>query len=371
MPKQKGKKWLIWNYTFELLQNLGFTIHPTKSIRTLTQRITYKITEEKKNKIHNLCLEILQKEKITLRTLASVIGNFVASFSAVPLGPFFYRNLEKQKILGLKLHNGKFDTNITLNVESKKEIYSWKNNIFESFAHLNIPDPDITIYTDASLTGWGITDGKTPSGGRWDEDEITHINVLELKAIQFGVLIYCKDKNFKHIRIMSDNTTAISYINKKGGLKSNECNKIAKEIWIWCTSRDLHISAAHIPGKDNFEADKNSRKCQDATEWQLNPKIYKAVCGIFGTRGMDLYASQINRQTEKYVSWKPEPEAFAVDTFSINWSHHFMYIFSPFSLLTKVIKKVYWVQATGILVFQRGQHSLGIRRHWSYQATFH
>ena len=213
--------------TIEILHNLGFTIHPTKSILTPAQRITFlgfvtdsvqmilEITEEKKNKIHNLCLEILQKEKITLRTLASVIGNFVASFPAVPLGPFFYRNLEKQKILGLKLHNGKFDANITLNVESKKENYWWKNNIIKSFAPPNIPDPDITTYTDASLTGWAITDSKTPSGGRWNENKITQINVLELKAIQFGVLTYCKDKNFKHLRTMSDNTTAIVYINKK------------------------------------------------------------------------------------------------------------------------------------------------------------
>ena len=55
-------------------------------------------------------------------------------------------------------------------------------------------------------------------------------NVLESKAIQFVVLTYCKDKNFKHIRIMSDKTSHISCINKKGGLKSNECNKITKEI---------------------------------------------------------------------------------------------------------------------------------------------
>ena len=117
----------------------------------------------------------------------------------------------------LELHNGKFESNITLNVGSKKELYWWINNIFESFAPPNFPDnPNITIYTDASLTGWGITDGKTPSAGRWDENEITHINMLELKAIQFGELTYCKDKNFKHIRIMSDNTTAISYLNKKG-----------------------------------------------------------------------------------------------------------------------------------------------------------
>ena len=61
--------------TIELLQNLGFTRHPTKSILTPTQRITFlgfvidsvqmtlEITEEKKSKIHNLCLETLQKEK--------------------------------------------------------------------------------------------------------------------------------------------------------------------------------------------------------------------------------------------------------------------------------------------------------------------
>ena len=52
--------------TIELLQNLGFTIHPTKSILTPTQRITFlgfatnsfqmilEITEEEKSKIQNL-----------------------------------------------------------------------------------------------------------------------------------------------------------------------------------------------------------------------------------------------------------------------------------------------------------------------------
>ena len=54
--------------------------------------------------------------------------------------------------------------------------------------------------------------------------------MLELKAIQSILLTYCKHKNFKHIRIMSDNTTAISYVNKNGDLKSHECNKIVKEI---------------------------------------------------------------------------------------------------------------------------------------------
>ena len=119
----QGNSYKACFHTTELLQSLGFTIHPTKSILTPTQRMiflgfvidpfqmTLEITEEKKSKIHTLCLEILLKEKITLWTCASVIGKFVASFPAVPFGPF-YGNLLKQKILGLKLHNGKFDANI-------------------------------------------------------------------------------------------------------------------------------------------------------------------------------------------------------------------------------------------------------------------
>ena len=81
------------------------------------------------------------------------------------------------RITGLKLHNEKFDANITLKVEYKKDIYWWINNKFQSFAPVNIPDPDITIYIDTSLIGWDI--GKTPSTGSWEENEITHINVSE------------------------------------------------------------------------------------------------------------------------------------------------------------------------------------------------
>ena len=75
------------------------------------------------------------------------------------------------------------------------------------------------------------------------------------------------------------------------------------------------------------------------------------VYDTFGTPEIDLFAGRTNRQTEKYVSWKPEPQALAVDAFSTNWRHHFMYLFPPFSLLTKVIKKICQDQATRILVF--------------------
>ena len=45
-----------------------------------------------------------------------------------------------------------------------------------------------------------------------------------------GVQTYWKGKNYKHVREMSDNITAVSYVNNKRGIKSEFCNEIAKEL---------------------------------------------------------------------------------------------------------------------------------------------
>ena len=82
--------------------------------------------------------------------------------------------------------------------------------IDNSCHHINIPNPGITIFTDASLTGWGITDGISPSRGLWHKAELEHINVLHLKAIEIGIYTYCKSKDFLQVRVMCDNITAIS-----------------------------------------------------------------------------------------------------------------------------------------------------------------
>ena len=108
--------------------------------------------------------------------------------------------------------------------KAKAEIQWWINNIENSCHRINIPNPDITIYADTSLTDWGITDDIPPSRGLWHKAELKHINVLELKAIKIGIYSYCKNKDFLHVRVMCDNVTAISYVNNIGGKISQTCN---------------------------------------------------------------------------------------------------------------------------------------------------
>ena len=64
-----------------------------------------------------------------------------------------------------------------------------------SLQYIHVPDRDITVYTDSRTLGWGVTDRNNPPIARWKEEEINHINVLELKAIFIGVQTYSKRKN--------------------------------------------------------------------------------------------------------------------------------------------------------------------------------
>ena len=65
---------------------------------------------------------------------------------------------------------------------------------------------------------------------------------------------------------MSDNATAISYVNHMGGTKSALCNDIAREIWNWVLGKETWISANHIPAQEHTEADQISRTFTDQTE---------------------------------------------------------------------------------------------------------
>ena len=99
-------------------------------------------------------------------------------------------------------------------------------------------EPSLMITTDASLLGWGAVSKNETCGGQWTEEEKQqHIDVLELQAICFGLKSLLNNAVDSHIRIISDNTTAVAYINNFGGVKSIDCHKVAKNVWEWAIAR--------------------------------------------------------------------------------------------------------------------------------------
>ena len=175
-----------------------------------------------------------------------------------------------------------------------------------------------------------------------------------MKAIYLAIKAYRSSwEGCKHLRIRSDDTTAIAYIiNNMRGLVSDSCNHLAKEIWTCCTDQKIWLSAVHIPGKDNNTADYVSRLLNENTEWRLAPFVFHKIVNLFKvTPEIDLFASALNHQVPKYISWNPDQEAFAIDAFNISWANIKCYAFPPFSLIEASILKIRREGTSGIMMY--------------------
>ena len=74
---------------------------------------------------------------------------------------------------------------------------------------------------------------------------------------------------------------------------------------------------------------------------------------MFGNPTIDLFASRINYQIDRYISWKPDLKALAIDVFSIKWNTEFYCIFPPFSLLGRVTAKIYRDKTKAMVVIPK------------------
>ena len=120
---------------------------------------------------------------------------------------------------------------MSLSPPSIDDLKWWVSFLPTAYRTIDHGTPYITMTTDASQVGWGATVDGHNTQGLWDAHETTfHINILELLAIQFGLIALLDKVHDQHIRIMSDNTTAISYIISMGGCQSKDCDNIARDI---------------------------------------------------------------------------------------------------------------------------------------------
>ena len=154
-----------------------------------------------------------------------------------------------------------------------------------------------------------------------------------------GLKSFIKEEKI-HIKVLSDSTTAIGCINKLGTSHSDICHHFTKLIWEWAEKKGIHITAAHILGDKNIEADRESRELSGDLEWMLCSKsLSKALVLLNYTPKVDLFASNVNHQFHTYCSYKVDPEASGADALTADWSSLRFFAFPPFSIIPKVLKK--------------------------------
>ena len=158
-----------------------------------------------------------------------------------------------------------------------------------------------------------------------------------MHAALLGLQSFRNTLSGKHVLLQMDNSTAVAYVRNMGGTHSLECNSLAKTIIEWCKGNNIWISATHLPGIENTEADRESRIFNNNTEWTLSDKIFNKIIDPFGKPQVDLFASRTNHKLNSYFAWCADPGAIGIDAFCHQWNFSFMYAFPPFGVITRTI----------------------------------
>ena len=200
-----------------LYDKLGFVINFKKSQIVLTQRIRIlgfvigslkiivTLTEERKQKLKTLILNLLRINKSTIRYLAKVIGTIISYMPAAILGPLFYRYLENDKVTSLRLNKGNFDAPAKISPEGKQELEWWLKNTDNIEKPIALPSIDLEYFCDSSSYSWGANFNTHKIGGAWDmKEKALHINCKELLAVYYSLRSFKTYFQNKHVKIFSD-----------------------------------------------------------------------------------------------------------------------------------------------------------------------
>ena len=191
-------------------------------------KMTLSLTPEKVQKV---VMSLLRSHSTTLLELTRVVGLLSSTIQAVEPAKIQLRFLQQQQTMCL-IEKMNYQSVITLNTKSRTELTCWIENLRlcngRTFSQLS---PQIIIQTHASLTGWGAVCNGIQTSGQWSEEDRTlNINVLELLAIKLALFSFTKGKRVKATHFQIDNKTALSYLLKMGGTKSEHITKLSKEI---------------------------------------------------------------------------------------------------------------------------------------------
>ena len=132
-----------------------------------------------------------------------------------------------------------------LNRLFREELKQWIKNLkIYNGRYLIRSHSQVLIQTDAFRKGWGAVCQGILTGGQWSkEEQLLHINLLELKAVKLALLSFSKQESLKAVHIQVDNTTALLYLKKKGGIGNQMLLKLRKEIWQYLLKHQTTITA--------------------------------------------------------------------------------------------------------------------------------
>ena len=194
-----------------------------------------------------------------------------------------------------------------------------------------------------TLTGWGASWQNHHLSGQWSHlESFQHINWPELEAIRLAVLQWGPQWHNQTVRAYWDNSTAVAYICKQGGIHSISLFNKTLELFHLLGQFTILLIPTHFPAAKNVTADALSRlNSPSPTEWRIPQETLNNLFSILGTHLVDMFPMAGNKVTPIYVSPYPDDRARAVDVLSISWdSVILVYAFPPAPIVPKTLQMI-------------------------------
>ena len=168
---------------------------------------------------------------------------------------------------------------------------------------LSTPSPALTLYTDASDSGWGTSLGDVHLSGLWSP-EISQfsINHRELLAVFLAVKGFLHLLRVHSVSMFTDNMSALSYLRKGGGTRSSTLHSVSQAVLRLCEDNNVVLLPQFVPGKLNVLADSLCRGSQVlGSEWPLCQAVGRCLFRRWPMT-IDLIATSLNLRLQVYFS---------------------------------------------------------------------
>ena len=283
----------------------------------------------------------------------SVLGHLVSLEKLVPYGRLRIRPLQWQLRQHWSQATQSLQHQIPWDLESRLALQWWVDptNITRGVP-LGTVEIDHYLFTDSSTRGWGAHMEQHVASGKWTQSQrLSHINLLELRAVWLGLLAFKDILSQSNVAIMCDNTSTIAYLKNQGGTRSQLMCDLALQVGLWAEKQGITMIPKHIPGHLNVLADSLSRENQVVkTEWSLSQSVADKLFHCWGRPHVDLFALSKNTKLPTFMSPIPETDSWKVDSLVQSWSNLYAYAYPPTSLIRASLNKIVRDKAELILI---------------------
>ena len=348
----------------DLLSNLGFRVNAKKSRPTPSQVVTFlgfilrskdmtvSLPSKKKSTIRAQVRSWIKASSSSAplpsqRTLASLVGTLNSIRPAFPLALLRSGSLQADRIAAGALRGPAWDKPMpALSAAAIAELHFWDALLSSTGsirAPMQPPPPTVILETDASFTGGGWVTRRAPPGttstsiphdreslpitaeGGWfwpHEVRAASRSICDLEtlAVTWALLSASPHLRGESILLLCDNFATTRYVEKGRG-------KVALLRQLTVDLQDViaatgvrHLSALHLAGRLNRDADRLSRAAPDPTDWKLDPAVFERAARRWGRPQVDLFASQANKQTPAFFSRGLAPGSLGPDAFHAPWT---------------------------------------------------